>query len=59
MRLLRFLTRRDHALHLVGGRKAEDTTVRMIDLIMIHAVMSRGDSYAIITHFRFTLRNAD
>jgi hypothetical protein len=45
-------------VHRTGGRKVDHTAGRAIDLIMIHAVMSRSDSYANITHFRYSLRKA-
>jgi hypothetical protein len=57
--LLRFLHRRDHAVHRTGGRKADNTAGRSLDQIMIHTVMSQSDYYANIARLRYVLRNAD
>jgi hypothetical protein len=42
-----------------GGRKADNTASGAADCIMIHAVMSRLDSYVNIARVRYSLRNAD
>lgn len=42
-----------------GLRKADNTAGCATDSIMIHAVMSRLDSYVNIARVRYSLRNAD